>query len=341
MGQLVVIKAKDDADLDNLNASLEKLEIENSFLTQQNLKNWVDDINYNTDSPQKHLKPENNDLTIDEFKKMFPSWTIIGELTFDVAYSRTSQEEASKYAKFIVKNKISIEFIRGGDELISRYKLTPKQKEVITSLEKISEEPKKLPLDKQNHPDLQSGLYLCKSFSINPFWVIFGNVKTPTFLKTKIYEDDIYNNIYRDKKGFGYLMLPLLPLGNKISEFINEVYEYAYNMGLREAFGFILPLIYGIEFNNIDTMVSDFNNFYTEEELNERFKQVFIMSKLSYGYNQVGGFVWRNDINEFKPCGQNYGLIRSRCQLLTALSKTLDVREVEDIIEKELISPVP
>lgn len=340
MGQLVYIKAKDDADLDGLNASLEKLELTNSFLTDKHVKEWLEDVN-NPESKFYIEREDGEKVDYSYLKSYFGSWmTTIGQLSFDVAYSRTSQEEASKYAKFIVKNSASIDYIKGGDQLISRYSLTKKQKEVIASLEQPTEEPKELPTDQQNHPDLQSGLFLCKSFSPSPFWVVFGNVESPTFLKTKIYEDDLMNNIYRDKKGLAYLMLPLLPLGNNTSEFLCKVYERAYGMGLREAFAFILPLIYGVEFNELKTMVGDLKNFYTEDELMERFKSVLAMSKNGYGYNAVGGFVWKNHSKTFEPCGGNYGLIRSRCQLLNALYNSISESAAEEILKEFLVLPV-
>lgn len=338
MGQLVYIKAKDDANLDRLNASLEKLELPNSFLTNKHVVDWLEGVN---DPKSKHHIERKDGEKVDYsyLKSYFGSWmTTIGQLSFDVAYSRTTQEEAKNYAKFIVKNKVSIDYIKGGSELISRYALTPKQKEVIASLEQPTEEPKKLPLEEQHHPDLQSGLFLCKSFSPSPFWIVFGKVDSPTFLKTKIYEDDLMNNIYRDKKGLAYLMLPLLPLGDNTSEFLCSVYERAYGMGLREAFAFIMPLIYGVEFNDLKTMVDDLKNFYTEEELKERFKSTLIMSNNSYSYNKVNGFVYNNYSKEFKPCGQNYGLIRSRCQLLNALYNSLPESISIEILNKFLVS---
>jgi hypothetical protein len=330
MGQLVYIKTKDDANLDRLNASLEKLELPNLFLTEKHIKDWLEDVN-NPDSEHYIKRKDGEKVDYSYLKSYFGNWiTTIGQLSFDVAYGRTSQEEAKNYAKFIVKNIASIEYIKGGAELISRYVLTPKQKEVIALLEKPSNEPKKLPIHEQHHPDLQSGLFLCKSFSPSPFWVVFGKVDAPTFLKTRIYEDDLMNNIYRDKKGYAYLLLPLLPLGSNTSEFICSVYERAYGMGLREAFGLITSFIYGVEFNNLKDMVEDLKNFYDEDELKERFKSILTMSISSYGYNQDGGIVWRT--NEFVPCGQNYGLIRSRCQLLTGLYHSLPESIAEDII---------
>lgn len=332
MGQLVYIKAKNDADLNKLNASLEKLELPNLFLTEKHVKDWLEDVN-NPDSEHYIKRKDGEKVDYSYLKSYFGSlFTTIGQLSFDVAFGRTSQEEAKNYAKFIVNNKSSIEFLKGSTELISRYVLTSKQKEVIALLEKQSDEPKKLPIHEQHYPDLQSGLLLCKSFSIEPFWVVFGKVDAPTFLKTRIYEDDLMNNIYRDKKGYAYLLLPLLPLGSNTSEFILKVYERAYGMGLREAFGLITSFIYGVEFNNLNDMIEDLMNFYDEDELKERFKSILAMSKSSYGYNQVGGFVWRNDLKAFKSCGGEYGLIKPRCQLLTGLYHSLPESIAEDII---------
>lgn len=322
MGQLVYIKAKPGTEED-LNKKLKKAGIKCAFITAEMNQDWLNDINTNPDAHQKHLKPKDRDLTMDELKDIFPSWTEVGLLSFDVAFGRTDDKEAAKYASFIEANADSLECVRGGDELIKRYDLTPAQNKIITELEMPEPEPEKLPVDEQVKPDLQSGLFLCKSWSPTPFWVVFGKVEKPTFLKTRIYRDELYNNIYRDKKGYAYLLLPLMPINNRQVEFVTEVYNQAYEMGLRESFNFIIPLVYGLDLVNINEVATDYLETYTPEEIKERFKTVFQMTSSVYPYNYFDGFVWRDDKKRFVPTGGKSMQINTRCSILTALARAI------------------
>lgn len=322
MGQLVYIKAKPGTEED-LNKKLKRAGIKCAFITAEMNQDWLNDINTNPDAHQKHLKPKDRDLTMDELKDIFPSWTEVGLLSFDVAFGRTDDDEAAKYAKFIEANADSLECVRGGDEFIKRYDLTPAQAKIVTELEKPEPEPEKLPEDEQVKPDLQSGLFLCKSWSPTPFWVVFGKVEKPTFLKTRIYRDELYNNIYRDKKGYAYLLLPLMPINNRQVEFVTEVYNQAYEMGLRESFNFIIPLVYGLDLVNINEVATDYLETYTPEEIKERFKTVFQMTSSVYPYNYFDGFVWRDDKKRFVPTGGKSMQINTRCSILTALARAI------------------
>jgi hypothetical protein len=323
MGQRVTIrlKAKDDKSITAVNKMLKKAGIKNSFTTEQENIDWVNDINTNPDSPQKHLKP----ITLEEIKKVLSIWCEVGALSLDVAFSRTSQEEAKKYAEFILKNKDSIEGIQGGKDLVQRYDLTREEQDCIFMLTTKDPELKKLPKEEQTRHDLQGGLFLCKSFSPSPFWVIFGKVERPTFLKDRIYEDDLMNNIYRDKKGYAYLMIPLLPLNNKQVEFVSEVYDSAAEIGLRENFNFIVPLVYGLDLTNYAAVVDDYRNTYTVEELKDRFYKVMEATQDIYPYNGPNGFVWRDNKNQFSPCGTNSPTVQlqARCSLMTCLVRAL------------------
>lgn len=336
MGQVIRIKTKDNANLNKLNASLEKMGLENAFLTPDDLINWVDSINNDPNSPQKHLKEKDVVYTIADLKKQFPYHTIVGQLDFDVAFGRTSEEDVKKYAQFITRNKVSIEHIKGGDSLIERYELTPKQIETIEQLTHIPEPPKLLPVEEQRKPNIQSGLFLCKSFSIEPFWLLFGKVESPTFLKVKTYVDDINNKIYRDKKGLSYLMIPLLPMSDNINPFLLDVYEKAYDMGLRESFGFIMSLIYGIEFVHDNDMVEDLKNFYTVEELKERLITVATMYLPSKQNKDLDCVEWNG--KKFIPVHSNYGNLKSKCHLLNALVATLPKEDVIEITRKVIKS---
>lgn len=324
MGQLVIIYAKKDADLAKLNKALWDANIDNSFITEGDNAAWLEDINTNPDAPQRHLKPANRDLTMEELIRTFGVFATVGAMSFDVAFSRTSDKEANKYAAFIKKHIKQLEAIKGGDELIQRYQISNNEVKAIKTITIEDPEPELLPVEEQSNPDLQSGLYLCKSWSDTPFWVVFGNVERPSFLKVKKYKDDVYNNLYKDKKGYAYMLIPLLPLNNRQIEFVQEVYEHACSLGLRENFNFIIPLVYGLDLVNLNEVADNYKETYTREELQARFKTVFSMTSSIYPYNNINGFVWRDDKKKFVPTGgEGTMMIRTRCSVLTALARAI------------------
>ena len=323
MGQLVYIKAKAGSEND-LNKKLKKAKIKNQFITAKMNQDWLDDINTNPKAYHRHLKPKDGDLTLEELMSYFESDTTIGLLSFDVAFSRTSDEEAAKYAEFIEANKDSLEYLKGADAMLDRFELTANQIKIFAELDLPTPEPEMLPEEEQSKPDLQGGLFLCKSWGLEPFWVIFGKVERPTFLKTRIFKNELYNNIYRDKKGHAYLMIPLLPLDNRQVEFVTEVYEHAASLGLRENYNFIIPLVYGLDLVNLNEVADNYKETYTPEELQDRFKRVFQMTSNVYPYNQMLGFVWRDDKKKFVPTGGEKSMqINTRCSILTSLVRAL------------------
>ena len=91
MSNHVRIRLKPDATDDQINSINSRLSASHRFLTNQDLEDWVEDINTNPESPQKHLKP----ITIQELKKVMPTWTTPGEIDVDISFSRTSQDEAA------------------------------------------------------------------------------------------------------------------------------------------------------------------------------------------------------------------------------------------------------
>jgi hypothetical protein len=275
MGQMVYIKLKKDVNPEPINKFLEKHKL-NQFTVEEDNIWWLNDINNNPKSEQSHLKPADRDLTMDELKAWFSAWTEVNLMGFDVGYSRTSQKQIDLYCQMILANLTEIEYIKGAKDVIERYDVSDEMKALLTKLNKPEKKPELLPESEQHRPDLEGGLFLCKSFSIKPFWVIFGRVDTPKFLKVKLYKDDDYNTIYHDKQGYGYLMLPLLKLNGKELDSLADMYQYAYGMGLREDFTLLIPLIYHLAVADFDNVADNYIDTYTNpNELAEKFEQVF------------------------------------------------------------------
>lgn len=320
MGQMVVIrlKAKDDKSITAVNKLLKKARIDNSFITEQNNIDWLEDINTNPKSPQKHLKP----LTLIQLKTMFNLYCEIGALNFDMAFGRTSQTLAKKYAKFILKYADLIQELQGAQSMLERYDftLTKEEQLIIKKLNKV-------PVAERTKRDLQGGLMLCKSWSSEPFWVVFGKTinNYPIFMKDKQYEDENYNNLYRDDNGYAYLLIPLLPINNVQLEFVEKVYNDCWSMGLRESYNLFIPFIYGLDIVNTDKVAEDYREFYTGEELREKFWFIFKATNSMFPYNNANGFIWRQDKLAFTPCGTPLPSMQTwaRCHILTAILRAI------------------
>lgn len=332
MGQLVYIKLKSEIDPEIINQILTTMDIQNEFITEGGTIEWLDDINKNPKSPQAHLKPQDRELTLEELKAILPRQTETGLMSFDVAFGRTEEVDAQKYLEFIRFYRDSIEYLRGADSMLEKYEVSAEHIKLIASLDKPEPEPVKLPKDQQTKKDLQGGLFLCKSWGLQPFWVIFGNVESPRFMKERIYEDDLYNNLYKDKKGYAYLLMPLMPFNGKQVEFVSKVYNEAWEMGLREDFNFIIPIIYGLDLVNYPSVAEAYKNFYSEEELIERFKNVYQYTTSTFQYNTPGGFVWSDVRKRFKPCGNQTTTMESRCSVMTSLVWAIGKKKAAELM---------
>lgn len=292
MGQLVFIYSKDDKATEQLNIALKEKGIKNSFTTEQDNIDWLNDINKNPNAHQSHLKPNDRDLRMDELKGMFEMFTEINVLSFDVAFSRTTEDEANLYAEFIQENFGLIKSLKGADELISRYSLTIEQKKIIKAINAGYTEPEKLPKEEQQIPDLNGGVLLSVSWGKDPFWIIYGKVDKPTFLKEKIYVNDLYNNIYRDKKKHAYLLVPTIPANITMDE-LNKLASDIWNMGVREDIYYYMPILYSIEAP--EGAYKSYAITYTLEEIHERFLERLKQSNFfSYG---IG---WNSFKNKFE-----------------------------------------
>jgi hypothetical protein len=265
------IKLKDSNVIEAMNKVLEERGINYKFWSEEDTKAWLDDINNNPDSPSKHLRPKERPLTLEELTKMFPHWTEVGVYETDLYYGRTSKEQMQKIGKFINDYSDNIEYVDGSDTLLERGNIPEEYHPVIAKLDKKHIPLKQLPKDKQYRPNFDSGLLLCKSWGSEPFWVIFGKVDKPKFLIEKIYEESIYNNLYRDKKGYTYMLIPLYDFSDG---FGNKVFEEAWEIGLREHEYYFMPMVYSYRIKDVLNVGKLFSDYYSSEELIERFKTV-------------------------------------------------------------------
>lgn len=290
MGQIVVIRAKDKTDksLQALNKALKQIGVNGKFVTTRMMKRWYNNVLFDRggdySSLREGLKDKNGHVTFEAYVKFLKGVREeIGAFSFDYAFGRTSDDQLNKIAHFIYAHKDEIEPIRLDDakEIISRGDAPNHIKEAMSEFVYIQKPRERLPKAERVYPDCQSGQLLCKSFSPKPFWVIFGRVDTPKFMKVKVYASDLSNNIYRDKKGLAYMLIPTMTLDGKKFGSLNrdEFFREMCLMGLREHPNFFFPFIYKFSFAKETTkalkeIAKQFSAHYTPEELQERFEIV-------------------------------------------------------------------
>lgn len=119
----------------------------------------------------------------------------------------------------------------------------------LIGLEKEEEEPEKLPVSEQNlYTDKDwyngKGLLLVETYSATKFWLVLANVEEPSFVRTKEYEDDLYNKFVKDKDGNAYVKVPLVPLDNTCKDKIDSIYDRLFELGMREEYIMFLQLMY-------------------------------------------------------------------------------------------------
>jgi hypothetical protein len=271
------IQLKKTSDADALNAILKALGLEYIFNSAKTNQQWVDNIN--TDKTLAHLKPENGEMTTEGLKEMFPAWTKERELTADTSFGRMEVEEAQALAKFVAENKEAIRFIKNADDLIETAEL--EDKEIIQALEDLNKKPLpklRLPEDMQTKP-INGGVACVKSWGLKPFWVLFGAVESPVFMKKKEFVNDKYNSLYRDEEGLGYLLVPLYDFSEGFAE---RVVQEAQDMGMREHPNYFISAVYTntFEIQDVESVGTAFADAYTKEELIER---------LTFQFNRIIG----------------------------------------------------
>lgn len=273
------IKLINHQDGKKLNKKLEVEKLKDRFLTETDLADWVDEINKDKDHPIRHLKPKERDMTKADLQEMVPAFTETGTLNCDPYSGRMPQEEMQKVVNFVIENKDKIEYIEEFEILLERGNITdPKIVNQIKMLEKPEEELEKLPEEEQYIPDIGEGVMLCKTFSPTQTWVAFGNVEKPQILKEKIYKDNIYNNVYRNKNGNSFILIPLYDFRNA-QEFTDMVMERLWELGIREHPVFFMTVAYKFSFDIEEKeFIKEINQLYEEEEKREKIK--FLTNKI-------------------------------------------------------------
>jgi hypothetical protein len=266
-------------------------------------------------------KPADYFMGIEEYLDRFYLRDNVNAIVFDCYFNRTSVAEMQTLALFALMNENSISHIEGADTWLERGELTDSTIAFIKSKQKEQPEPEKWPEDEQSESPLESGTLLCKSYSPTPFWVAMGRVDSPKFLKKKIYKEDIYNDLHRDANGYGFLLLPLLRLGDP--DQLIGIYRDAWSMGVREHHAFFLPFVYNVSFNTKKTQdeyATEMAEFYTTDELLERLGKVMTSASDRTSFSLAGGVVKGGSLS------RDFGRDRALKQSLYMLSKAIRIK---------------
>lgn len=149
----------------------------------------------------------------------------------------------------------------------------------------LAKEMEELPKDQQNYyPEFKDapgkGIAKLKTWGISYVWVMFGNVETPQFLKEKVHVNDLYNKFVKDKYNNSYVLIPLIPLGPKSVEVVQNTYQWLWEHGIREEFFMFINLVYPnlcptLKGKEVETQIDSWTEFYANdlELLNERFER--------------------------------------------------------------------
>lgn len=266
-------------------------------------------------------KPADYFMGMEEYLDRFYLRDNVDAIVFDCYFNRTSVVEMQALAMFALMHQDSVSHIEGADDWVERGELSESALAFIKSKQKEQPEPEKWPEDEINESPLESGTLLCKSFSPKPFWVAMGRVDSPKFLKKKVYKEDIYNDLHRDINGYGFLLLPLLRLGDP--DQLTEIYRGAWSMGLREHHAFFLPFIYNVHYNTKKTQdeyATEMAEFYTTDELLERLGKVMTSASDRTYFSLVGGVVKGNLLDK------SFGRTCALKQSLYMLSKAIRIK---------------
>lgn len=221
---------------------------------------------------------EDRDVTAEECMKF---WNIkydgIGKV--DICYGRCPQDEMQLLINFIANNTEIIEKVREAKELLERFEgeVDKETVDAVSALDYVPEPPALLPEEERTDRSVQGGILKAKSWGVDPFYIVFGNVENPVFMKDRQHVEPVYDSLYRCDDGLAVMLVPQLPLDHKAGTIAMNTFEYAWNyLGLREDAYYFIHMVWKNCFkvqhskSVIHNMADSFIDTYNAEELKER-----------------------------------------------------------------------
>jgi hypothetical protein len=228
------------------NAQYPKAETPLYFITDEDNRAWLADINTNEKSPQRHLKPADRDLRLKELTDMFSVWTTCGMAQIDVGFSRTSVEDMGNILAFTAKHRHEFKEISGIRDVIERSETGEQYQHLSyldTTFEHVSYELSDENPIKQGHWE-KGGVASLLNWGNSTTLAVYGNCESPCFLKQRKYIDPSMDPLRTTKDGKGIMLFPTLPLNANSDTLAFAHYEAAHGLSIREPMSSFMCQLY-------------------------------------------------------------------------------------------------
>ena len=216
------------------------------FISEADNQSWLDDINTNPESDQKHLKPKDRDLTMDELTKMFIAWTKVGMAQMDIGFSRMEEEDMQKALTFIGENKSIFKEIDGIHDLVERSETGDKFKHLLYLDKHFPESTSKIP---ETHPKYKAihtsgAIAYIRGTNGAEVGVLYGNVETPQYMRarTTLHPED--SGFIKDPQGRHILLVPLIPMDHTGQDVAIDAYNRCISLFFQEPMALFMAKIY-------------------------------------------------------------------------------------------------
>lgn len=266
MGNQVLVVAKESANLAVLNQALVEKGLDGySFTTEDDLVDWLHEINTNPN--YRLLKPTDHDMRMDELRASFPTEAVLSQMDFDVAFGRTSEEDALKLCEVLSDPAVF-------EELVSMsypedvFELLEREGTDVARFQKLRKlDPRQFTPDEERRQHPTGGVYLAKRRWGDDAWLLYGNVERPEFYNDDVYIDPDHNPAYRDDEGRYYILMPLMPLGPQTVGLVNKHYQrLRNNLGVDIDFRVHAICIYGQRLANWRAVLEEPEGEWLSEE---------------------------------------------------------------------------
>jgi hypothetical protein len=97
-----------------------------------------------------------------------------------------------------------------------------------------------------------------------------------------------------------------------------------------------MPVLYNVGFVNLIDVAKSYKECYSQEELQERFEIMLRNVSMSYPYNTLNGFVFRDKSKRFYHTSND--LVQNKCDVLTCLTWAIDDKNVVAEIMSDVLN---
>ena len=229
MGGLVLIHCRDESLIEAVKAD-PLLAQEIGWQTESDVLAWLNEINNDPKSPQRHLKPAGRYLDLAELQRRI-SVARFPFVCFDCYFQRTSEAAMRRMLELALEYVETINEIEGSyrdwwercgieDTAENRRTFFPVSRKCARRLW-----PRLAPLRKrQARPEHYSRAYPARHYPDREVRVVFANVDRCKFVRDNEFYDYYDNPPMKDAQGNRYMLVPLVPLGPGGERVANHIY---------------------------------------------------------------------------------------------------------------------